>query len=168
MVVVSLLTVVLSATLASVWRGLCLPALDAAARSRIAMEAGLATAALARDFGGTLPDPAGSPGGKNDGRLVGLATPSPVWLRLCYHGGGGSVLTPTWAAPDTVISYQLVGEQLVRADETAGTSVTVARSLTAFQVAPLDDGSGVAILLTFAARDISLTYQLNAIGPPAP
>lgn len=168
MVVVSLLMVALASILSSVWRGLCLPTLDASARCRIALEANLATAALARDFGGSLAEPAAQVGGKTDGRLVARDTPAPDHLRLCFHGGGSADLTPTWAAPDTVVSYRLQGDHLVRVDETADKAVTVAGSVTAFRVAPLADGTGVSITLSFAARDLALTYQLQALDPPPP
>jgi hypothetical protein len=166
-VVVCFLTVVLTYTLGSAWRGLCLPALDASARCRLAMEANLAAASLARDLGGYLSDPSGRLGGLNDAKYVGRDTTSPDRLRLCFHGGTGSDMTPQWAAPDAVISYQLQGSSLVRWNEAGGEPYTVARSVSAFQVAPLEDGTGVAISLTFAnaARGLSLTYTLVALDP---
>lgn len=168
MIVVCLLTVMLTSILGAVWRGLCLPTLDAASRCRIALEANLATASFARDFGGMLADTAGQTGGKTVGRFVGRLVPASNHLRLCFHGDGDPDMAPRWASPDTVISYVLRNDCLVRWNETSDTAVTVARHITSFQVDPLDDGSGVSIALTFAVRDISLTYQLQTLDPPTP
>jgi hypothetical protein len=167
MVVVSFLTVVLASILSSVWRGLCLPTMEAAARCRLSLEASLATAALARDLGGAIPEPSGELGSTTDGRLVGRDTPASDHLRLCFHGGTSTDLTPQWAAPDIVVSYQLVGDQLIRTNGSTGVAIVVARELSSFQVAPLADGSGVSIQMTFALRGLSLTYQLAALDPPS-
>lgn len=164
--VVSLLLVVLSIMLTSVWVGLCRPTLDGAARCRMILEANLAATALARDLGGFLADDSGRLGNLDDGQFVGRQIPSSNHLRLCYHGSGaGTDLTPLWASPDTVISYQLQGTNLVRWNEAGGGSVVVANCLTSFDVEPLSDGTGIQITMQFAARDLSLTYTLVAVDP---
>lgn len=164
--IVIFLIVLLVSILSSVWRGLCLPAIDAAARCRIVQEANLAAASLARDLGGNLPDPTAQTGAISDGLLVGRQTPSPGWLRLCFHGtGSGSDLSPKWGAPDTVISYQLQGNSLIRWNEESGSTVTVANGLTGFQVNALEDNSGVEIVMTFEARGNSLSYDLVTVDP---
>jgi prepilin-type N-terminal cleavage/methylation domain-containing protein len=168
LIVVSMLTTILAVILSSIWRGLCIPALDASARCRIALEANPAAASLARDLGGSLADPAGRPGGANDGRYVGRVLTPPSTLRLCFHGGTSADMTPRWAAPDTVISYQLQGDQLIRTNEATGVAVTIASSLSALEIAPLPDGSGLDISMAFTVRDLSLSYHLVTVDPPAP
>jgi hypothetical protein len=39
--------------------------------------------------------------------------------------------------------------------------------MTDFEVAPLADGSGLTFTMTFALRDLSLTYTLVALYPPS-
>ncbi|MFI5460974.1 MAG: hypothetical protein ACHRXM_36660 [Isosphaerales bacterium] len=166
--IVSGLMTLLALLLAASWRGFCRPAFDAASRCRIAQEANLAAAALARDLGGSLSNPEGRLGPKTNAVFVGRMQPSPTWLRLCFHGGSDVDLTPKWSAPDTLISYQAQGDALVRWDENAGTTVTVAKGLSAFSVVPLELDNGVAITMTFSDRDVSLTYAFIALDPPKP
>jgi prepilin-type N-terminal cleavage/methylation domain-containing protein len=166
--VVSGLAVLLTTLLGAIWAGFCLPTIDAASRCKIAMEANHAAASFARDLGGSLADPAGRLGGTKDAAFVGRSIPSPGYLRLCYHGGTGTDMTPSWAAPDSVISYQLQGQNLVRTDEIANTAVVVATGVTAFDAEPLSSANGVSLTLTFTVRNLSLTYTLVALDPPAP
>lgn len=168
MAIVSVLLALLAMLLASTWRGFCLPTIEAAARCRIAQEANLAAASLARDLGGSLANPEGRIGKKTDGQFVGRMQPSESWLRLCFHGATGTDTSPQWGDPDTVISYQLQGDSLVRWDESAGTVVTVSRGLAGFSVVPFEDDSGVTLTLSYSYRNISLTYTFNAKDPKAP
>jgi hypothetical protein len=165
----SLLMALVALLLSATWTAFCRPAIDAAARCRLAQEANLAAASLARDFGGTLADASGQLGAPTDGQFVGRMVPEPWYLRLCYHGGGSTTdFTPKWTAPDTVITYYLGSNQLIRWDENAGTQFAAANFVSAFQVTPLEDGTGVSILLTFTYRDMSLTYTLVVYDPPKP
>ncbi len=155
--------------MSATWVAFCMPAIDAATRCRLAQEASLAAASLARDYGGTLAGAAGQLGATTDGQFVGRMVPEPGQLSLCFHGGGSTTdFSPKWIAPDTVITYYLASNQLIRWDQNAGTLFVAARDVSSFQVAPLDDGTGVTIVLTFAHRDLNLTYTWIAYDPPKP
>ena len=167
MVVVTGLTVLLVTILSTVWSSFCAPTVDVLVRCRIAQEADFALASLSKDLSGSLANPEGRLGGTEDGKWVGRQTPESTSLRLCFHGGNSSDMTPQWASPDTVISYSVDSGQLFRHDETAGTSVVVAELLTNFQVTPLDSGDGVTITLTFGSRGMSTSYTLVALDPPS-
>lgn len=168
MVVAGFLMAFLATLLAAIWRGISLPALDAASRCRVAQEANLAVAALTKDLGGCLSDSSGRLGQQGDTVWVGRMEPSSTWLRLCFHGGPDVNYTPQWTAPDTIISYLYQDNTLVRWDENAGTTVPIATGLTAFSVVPLELGNGVTISMTFTDRDVSLTYTFIALDPPLP
>src|SRR5437764_1485984 len=86
----SILEVLLGAT----WAGFGRPSADAHTRCRLLQEARLAAASLARDLGGSLPEPSGRLGAKADGVFVGRRTPDASTLQLCYHGGPTGDLTP--------------------------------------------------------------------------
>lgn len=167
MTVVSLMTAILAVVMASVWSNFCKPALEAAARCRMAAEANLAVASIARDFGGNLPDPAGRLGAPLDGRFTGRMMPDSDWLRLCYHGGSDTDAAPKWSTPDTIIGYRLDGDRLVRTDETSGAQVVLAAGLTGFAVSENVGVPGVVIVLTFKARGLTATYSVVALDPPA-
>jgi type II secretory pathway component PulJ len=167
--VTSFLMALVAVLLSATWVAFCRPAIDAAVRCRLAQEASLAAASLARDYGGTLAGAGGSLGAKTDGQFVGRMVPDPGQLSLCFHGGGSSAdFSPKWTAPDTVITYYLASNQLIRWDQGTGTVFAAARDVSAFQVAPLEDGTGVTIVLTFSHRGLNLTYTLIAYDPPKP
>jgi type II secretory pathway component PulJ len=168
MTVAAAMLALLASLLGATWVGLCRPALESAWRCRLAQEANLAANALARDLGGTLANPEGRLGGLSDGVFVARMVPTSTWLRLCFHGGSDANLSPKWGAPDTVISYQLQANTLVRWDENSGAVVTIARDVSGFSVTPLEDNSGLAITLAFSYRGLSLTYDLVTVDPPQP
>jgi prepilin-type N-terminal cleavage/methylation domain-containing protein len=161
--IVSMLMAMLAMLLAETWRGFGRPMMDTAARSRLAEEANLALASLARDLGGSLSDSAGRLGRKSDSAYVGRMQPGGVQLWICFDGGTTPNGAADWAAPDTVISYEVDGTSLVRLNQTAGTSFVVARNVAAFAVQDL--GSECQITLTFAYRNYSQSYQLIAQNP---
>ena len=68
-----------------------------------------------------------------------------------------------WAAPDTVISYEVDSGALVRRDETAGTRFVVAQNVASIFVQDL--GGQCEITLTFAYRNYSQSYFLIAQDP---
>ncbi len=161
--VVSFLTTMLALILSEVWAGLGRPLVEATARAQIAQEVNLAAAALARDFGGTLPGADGQLGGLADGKLVGHIEPAGTALRLCFDGGIAPNGLADWGDPDTVITYEVQDGNLVRWNENSGTTFTVARYVQQMQVA--DDGSGVEIRLTFVYRNVDRTYTLVGLEP---
>ena len=158
---VSILIALLGMILSSVWRALAIPSLSAAAECQIAQEAGFVTASLARDLGGTYVNPSGHSGLKTDSRLLTLQSTDPTQLSLSYDHGSN---------PQIVVTYGFNAGtgQLVRVDETAGTTIVIATNLTAFAVEPYTDGqgsSGYTVTMTLTARDLIRTYQLVALNP---
>jgi hypothetical protein len=144
MVIVSFLTVLLSAIIGSVWNVFCFPALDVASRCQLTLEANLAAAALSRDCGGFLNTPDGRTLTLNDFRYKG-----------CTFTDGQLLInfeTPTLGNTIAVI-YRLDGERLVRSVGPDGPWMTLASGLTAFsQAEPVDGDPGVAVRMTFHAR----------------
>jgi type II secretory pathway pseudopilin PulG len=163
LVIVSGLLALLAVLLSEAWVGFGRPAVDAAATGRLAQEANLAAEALARDFGGGLPGPAGRPGTKAQGRLVGRMQPGNSQLWLCYDGGPAPNGMADWGSPDAVVTYQLQADLLVRSDSSSGASIVVARHLSGLALADL--GGRVQVQLTFTYRDLTRTYTLIGIGP---
>ena len=84
-------------------------------------------------------------------------------LRLCFDGGIPADGLAEWGDPDSVITYQVQDGNLVRWDESAGTTFTVARYVQQLQLA--DTGNGVEIKLTFAYRNLTRTYTLVGLDP---
>jgi hypothetical protein len=159
--VVSMLVALLGLILSSLWRGLAVPSLSAAAQCRIAQEASFAAASLARDLGGTYVNPSGRSGFKTDARLMSIQSTDPTQLTLNYDHGANPQIVVVYAFDPTT-------GQLLRADEAAATSTVVAANLTAFQVEPYADAmgnTGYILTLTFAARDLTRIYQIVALNP---
>jgi len=154
--IMSLLVLLLSAA----WSGLGRPSADAIARARITQEASLAAQSLARDFSGTLAEEAA--GGKQLGRIVGRMAIEGSQLRLCFDGDSANG-TAEWAAPDTVIVYEVVEHHLVRTNLKTGTAFTVAANVKRMQLAAQADG--VRVDLTFSCRDLTRTYTMIAKDP---
>jgi type II secretory pathway component PulJ len=159
MMVVCVLTVLLGMLLSAAWAGLGRPMADAVARSRVTQEATLALASLARDCAGSLPDPTGQ---QSLGRLVGRLVVGGSELWLCFDGGTPDGVAG-WAAPDTVIIYEMQANRLVRQDQNSGNTVTVAGNLQSMDVADLVDGAQIS--LTFEYRDVTRTYTIVAKDP---
>jgi type II secretory pathway pseudopilin PulG len=153
----SLLVILISGA----WRGLARSSADAASRCRIAQEAGMAAASLARDFSGSLPEQ--STGGKQCGQLVGQMILSGPELRLCYDGEPADGIAD-WGTPDTVVVYKLDTEsRLVRQNVNAGSEFSAASKVAAMELT--DQGDGVKIDLTFTYRDLTRTYTIVAKNP---
>lgn len=161
--IVSGLMTMLAMLLSATWSVLGKPLIDASTQARVAHEANLAVAALARDFGGSLSGNAGRIGQIKHGKLVGRMQVANSVVRLCFD----SLSTPNeiadWDAPDAVISYEVLDGNLVRWDEQAGTTFVVARHVTDFAV--LEQGVGVQIRLTFTHRHVTRSYTLIGLDP---
>jgi len=155
------LVVMLSMLLSNAWTGLGRPLLKNAARCRIAQEADLALACLARDLGGTLPE--GASGGKPSSQFVGWTHPGGNDLLLCFDSKSTPNGVADWAAPDTVIFYSVVANALVRSNELTGTDYVAAQNLESLNIQDL--GGDLQITLAFAYRGVSLTYTLVAKKP---
>ena len=152
------LVVLISAT----WSAFIRPAADLAQRSRIAQEANFAVASLTLDLAGSLAD--SQTGAKATFQVVGRQQPDNSQLRLCFDGGSTPNGTADWSAPDTVVSYYVDSNQLIRWDETANTTFTVANDVESLDVADLGGGE-VQINIRFRFRMITRTYSLIARDP---
>jgi hypothetical protein len=161
--VVSGLLVTLAMLLSNAWIGLARPFLEATFQCRLAQEADLALAAFARDLGGSLSDTAGRDGSKALSQFVGWTTPAGSQLWLCFDGGPSPNGIADWGPPDTVISYEVVSNTLVRSNQTAGGSFVVANNVSNLELQNL--GGSVQITLTLQYRDVSQTYTLIANSP---
>jgi type II secretory pathway pseudopilin PulG len=158
--IVSALMIFLAVVLSSAWSGFGRPLVDAVARSRVAQEASLAIASLARDWGGNTID---ATGGQGQGRLVGRTIVSGSELWLCFDGGASPDGLPDWAPPDTVIIYDVQANKLVRSNQNAGTTFTVATDVQSLALTDL--GNGVQIQLNLSFRAINRTYTMIAKDP---
>ena len=150
----SLLVILISGA----WRGLGRSATDATARSRVTQEANLAAAALARDFGGSLPEqPTGT---KVEGRLLGWLVTSGPELRLYYDGDPDSEIVYYL---DTQTTYGKTWKRLVRWNTDTGSEFTVATNVDTMELTDL--GDAVQIDLTLTYRDLTRTYTFVGKGP---
>ncbi len=164
---VAVLMSFLALLISGAWTGLGRTTADVAARSRVAREANMAAASLARDFSGSLPGQPG--GGREQGRLVGRMIAAGPELRLCFDGDGDGLAD--WASPDTVVAYRIDTEltygqswkRLVRSDSGSLSEFTVAANVDQMQLT--DQGDAVKIDLTFTYRDITRTYTFLARDP---
>lgn len=152
------LAVMISAT----WSAFIRPTTDIANRCRIAQEASLALASLSRDLGGSLAD--NLTGTTSQYQIVGRMQPGNTQLRLCYDGGSTPNRTADWSEPDILVRYYVDSGQLIRWNENAGTTFTVARDIDSLYVQDLGGGQ-VEIQLAFRFRGISQTYYLIARDP---
>ncbi len=177
MVVSMFLAAFLGLILGTVWLGLCRPIRDASTRCRLALQANLAVAALARDLSGFLVnpnDPSGSPDGRTGssalGRFAGVILASPDYssMQLCYVDNNGNKYR---------VNYSLAsGGLLVRTVVSDGMTVTVASEVSRFSAQPWtgDTGHSGALLTLvvypsdLASRtpvpsgqhDLSMTYSV--------
>jgi type II secretory pathway component PulJ len=164
MSVVCFMSALMGTLMAGAWSAFGRPASDVDARCRIAQEASLAAESLARDLSGYQPGSGFVPGGKASGKFVGRMEPENSALWLDFDGGSSPNGVADWASPDAVVVYQLVEDRLVRWDQQAGTTVTVARYLTSFRATDLGNGS-VSLQLSFAYRSFRRTYTLIGVDP---
>ena len=162
--IVSGLLVLLAVLIADAWAGLGRPLVDVAIQCRLAQEANAAAACFARDLCGSLADTQGRLGTKAACQFVGRMQPGNQQLWLCFDGGTNPNGTANWGPPDTVISYQVAGNTLVRWNQTAGTTFTVAHDVTNLYVQDLGGGQ-VQITLTFQYRNLTQSYTWIAVDP---
>jgi len=142
------------------WTGVGRSVVDAIARCRVSQEVNLATETLSRDFSGGLAEQATGP--RKLGSMVGcLAVPGPE-LWLCYDGDPVNGVAD-WAAPDSVVTYTLQDNRLLRSNLQAGTAFVAAGNVEQMQLAEQPDG--VTIDLTFKYRNVLQTYTFEAKGP---
>ncbi|HWE37888.1 MAG TPA: prepilin-type N-terminal cleavage/methylation domain-containing protein [Isosphaeraceae bacterium] len=162
------LLALLAMLISAVWAGFGRPSAEADRRARLAIEANLAAAALAADLGGGIADESGQRlEGKSSLRFVDWKEPGGTQLWLCFDGGPSPNGQPDWGPPDTVIVYQVEAGMLVRQDQNANTSRSVAADVAGFGAVDLGDGR-VQITLTLAFRDLSETFTIIALKPPLP
>lgn len=142
------------------WRGLGRSSVDAVVRCRVAQEANLAVASLARDLGGCL----GSEtiGDKHRGAFVGRLAVDNSQLWLCFDGDPADGVA-NWGLPDTVITYEVQGSQLIRSNQQTAAALAVADNVSQMQLTEQVDG--VRIDLTLQFRDLTRTYTIIAKDP---
>jgi len=139
------------------WSGLGRPSADALVRCRIAQEANLAAASLARDFGRGLPEQRA--GGKESGCLVDELVVEGSQLWLCFDGEPLNG-TADWALPDTEIVYEVDGNRLIRTNRKTKTAFTVADNVQEMKVS--EQFGAITIELCFSYRDFARTYTFVA------
>ncbi len=156
----SLLMTILAVVTAGAWSGLGRPSVDAVVRCRVHQESETAIESLACDFSGGLGEQA--PQGPRDaGRLVGRRVVGSQ-LQLCFEGDSPNGAAD-WAAPDTVVTYDLQGDRLTRSNHQSGTTVTAARYVEAVQWTELPDGVQADLTVTY--RGLSRTCRIVAQDP---
>jgi type II secretory pathway pseudopilin PulG len=150
----------LALLISGAWRGFGRSSADAVVRCRVAQEANLALECLARDFGGSL---AGQPAGdKRLGQVVGRLVVSGSQLWLCFDGQPVDGVAD-WGPPDTVITYEVQGNQLIRSNQQTAVALAVADKVDQMQLTEQIDG--VRIDLTLKYRDLTRTYTIVAKDP---
>ena len=146
--------------ISSVWTGVGRSLVDTLFQARVVAEASLALEALRRDVSGNVPEDLS--GGLSLGRRNGQLNAGGDELLFCYEGAPENGAAD-WGAPDTVIQYRLVGDQLVRENQTTGVAVVVADGVTDFSIANIADG--IRIELTIVQRNFGRTYYIVAPNP---
>ncbi len=172
LVVASFLTVQMGMVLVLTWKAFGVSALQVEERARLTVNANLAAESFTRDWGGyqirseALPSPNSS---TQVDCLYKFLPPRlasdvnhPYPLRLVFQevGPPSSTITISY-------NYDSATSRLIRYDETAGTSTTVASHVTSLEVSPplLNERSFV-ITFTVSYRDFTGTYTLNMQYPP--
>ena len=143
------------------WTGFGRSMTDSIVRCQVAQEANLALASLAMDFHGNLPEDV--TGALSEGEMVGRLVVGGSQLSLCFDGGSPANGSADWSSPDTVISYDVQSNQLVRTNQQTGTATIVARHVNDLMIT--DQADGVAIDLTFEYRDLTRTYTIVTQDP---
>ena len=158
--IVSVLMSFLVVLLSSAWAGFGRPTAEVVARCRLAQEANLAAESLLTDLAGNLADqPAGT---RRAGREVGRMVVAGSELRLCFDGQPTDG-TADWAAPDTVVVYDVQSGNLVRANQLTGTVIVVAGNVD--QMLLTQEADGLHVQLTFVYRGMSRTFTMVAKEP---
>jgi prepilin-type N-terminal cleavage/methylation domain-containing protein len=159
-VVVSALMSLLLMLFSAAWRGFAQPTSTTIRRARMIREAGLLVEALSRDIGGTLTEqPLGS---KESGRLVGHTVQADNELQLCFDGDPIDE-TANWSLPDTVITWTLIDDRVVRTNWRTGAAITVVNSVESFTV--VDLGGSVRILVQFSDGNLTRDLTLELVVP---
>ncbi|HWA98135.1 MAG TPA: hypothetical protein VG713_06565 [Pirellulales bacterium] len=155
------LIVMLAVLLSNAWLWLGRPMVQTVHRCRIAQEADIALAYLTSDLGGC---PAESYAGyKLAGQFVGWTAPGNGEFLLCFDSTDNPNGLADWGAPDQVIMYQLVGNALVRWNQTNGNETVVAQNVESLIAET--SGDTLELILTFACQGITQTYTLVAQRP---
>lgn len=183
MSVVVVLMVLISILVAIVWTNFGGPSWKNTARAVLTREAELALTTLARDLDGRLDNPA--PAEQSPYGLVGRipSASAPSWrvlanscpLQLCFDGGTTPDGLADWGAQggvDTVVTYTLQGDSLVRTVENGGPTTVVARQVQSFLVTPLNSqglsdatGRWASVDLTFQSGALKRVYRMVFYGP---
>jgi prepilin-type N-terminal cleavage/methylation domain-containing protein len=172
--IVSGLMAFLVLLISSAWTSIGRSSTDLITRGQLVQEMNFAAATLTRDLGGNLPDSDSRVGTKKQGQWVGWLQPGNSQLWLCYDGGTDPNGVADWASPDTVVRYYLSNDPdvklttkvLIREDQKAGTTYTVAKYLdpSGFQVFA-DTADTIRIVLTFQYRKLTRTCTVTARTP---
>lgn len=152
----SLLLLVIS----TAWSAMGKPSVDAIRQCHVAQEANIALQSLSRDFGGSIAEH--SIGKLELGSYVGSAIVDGSELQLCFDGAPVNG-TADWAAPDTVIVYEVQDNQLIRSNSSRGTTITIADDIQEMNLSK--QGDQLTIELTFSFRDVRRTYTLIGTNP---
>jgi len=159
-VVVGALMSLLLMLFSAAWQGFARPTSSAVRRARLIREAGLLVEALSRDVGGSLAEqPLGN---KETSRLVGHTVIAGNELRLCFDGDPADEIA-NWALPDTVITWTLTGDRIVRSNLLSGAVITVADSVDTFTVVDLP--AAVQIQVQFSDGELTRDLTLEAVVP---
>lgn len=153
------LTGMLAVMISGAWSGIGRPLVDLIERSRVMNEVRLAAASLAADCGGHLP---GTTGSKSAGRFVGWMTVDDSELRLCFDGEVANGIAD-WAAPDSVIIYQVEDGRLIRTQQLTDSTVTIAHHVDKMQLS--QEAGEMEIQLQFTYRNYTCTHTLIARIP---
>ncbi len=159
--VATTLVVMLAMLLSAAWTMLGKPMIQTVALCTIAQEADVALAYLASDLGGC--PPAAAAGDKKSSQFVAWSVPNDNEFLLCFDSATDPNGLADWAAPDHVISYQILNNALVRYDDATGESSVVAQDVQRMNVEIVDDV--LQLTLTFNRRDVTQTYNLVAGKP---
>ncbi len=149
----------LALLISGAWRGLGRSSVDAVVRCRVAQEANLAVESFTRDLGGSLADQIA--GDRQIGRAVGRLVVGGSALWLCFDGDPAD--GDAWGPTDTVITYEVQGNQLIRTNDQTGVAVVVADKVSLLQLTEQIDE--IRIDLTFQYRDLTRTYTMIAKDP---
>jgi prepilin-type N-terminal cleavage/methylation domain-containing protein len=168
--VVSGLMAFLAVLLSAAWAGIGKTTVDLVARSQLAQEIDVMTAAFSQDFGGNLPTPPGLLAGtRPTGKLLGWRrqTADPLILELCYDSDTSPDGNADWGVPDTVVQYRWDQENhtLIRGKISGGGSsrdFTVARNVDALSFT-LDTDNTLHIAVTFGCYFTSDTARSHPI-----
>ena len=158
--VVTAMMAFLSMLIAGIWAGLVRSTADTINQAKLVSAAQFALESFRRDLAGSLPEDQN--GTRLQGMVVGSLVTSDDRLLLCFDGEPMNEIAD-WAAPDTVIVYEVQAGQLMRTDQQSGTAFVVADNVSDFSVTQL--ASGLRIELTFARGNFTRTYTLISEDP---